>query len=152
MPVYEAPVEETLFVLNDVLRISRHANLTGFAEASADIVEALLTEAGRFAKEVLLPLNRTGDIEGCIRHDDGSVTTPSGFMEAFRAFAEGGWIGLSSDPDYGGQGLPHVLAASVTEFVNSANMAFGMYPGLTHGAATALTLHGSEEQKRLYVP
>jgi hypothetical protein len=152
MPVYKAPIEETLFVLNDVLRISRHANLPGFAEASADVVEAVLTEGGKFAEEVLLPLNRTGDIEGCTRHDDGSVTTPSGFQEAFKAFAQGGWIGLSGDPDYGGQGLPHVLAASVTEFVNSANMAFGMYPGLIQGAAMALALHGSDEQKRLYLP
>jgi acyl-CoA dehydrogenase len=152
MPVYKAPVEETLFLLNDVLGIGRYQNLTGFSEATPDVVEAVLTEGAKFAEEVLLPLNRTGDIEGCTRNPDGSVTTPTGFKEAFKNFSAGGWIGLSGDPAYGGQGLPYVLAAAINEYVTSANMAFGMYPGLIQGAVAALTLHGSEEQKKLYLP
>jgi alkylation response protein AidB-like acyl-CoA dehydrogenase len=152
MTVYKAPVYETLFLLTDVLGITRYANLPGFAEVSPDLLEAVLKEGGRFAEEVLAPLNRSGDVEGCTRHPDGSVTTPAGFKQAFKDFAAAGWIGLSGDPDYGGQGLPYVIAAAINEFVTSANMAFGMYPGLTQGAVTALTLHGSGEQKKLYLP
>jgi hypothetical protein len=152
MTVYKAPVDETLFLLTDVLGITRYANLPGFAEVSPDLLEAVLKEGGRFAEEVLAPLNRSGDVEGCTRHPDGSVTTPAGFKQAFKDFAAAGWIGLSGDPDYGGQGLPYVIAAAINEFVTSANMAFGMYPGLTQGAVTALTLHGSGEQKKLYLP
>lgn len=152
MPVYKAPVEETLFLLNDVLQIARYANLPGFAEATADVVGSILAEGGKFAEEVLLPLNRTGDIEGCTRHSDGSVTTPTGFKDAFKALADGGWIGLSGHPSHGGQGLPYVLSASLSEFTTSANTAFAMYPGLIQAAATALTLHGDEEQKRTYLP
>ena len=113
---------------------------------------AILGEAARLAEDVLAPLNRTGDVEGCVRREDGSVATPAGFRAAYRTYAEGGWIGLAADPAHGGQGLPYVLAAIVNEFVTSANMAFGMYPGLTQGAIAALTLHGNEEQKRIYLP
>jgi len=152
MPIYKAPVEETLFLLNDVLGISHHANLPGFADATPDLLEAVLTEGARFAEEVLLPLNQIGDNEGCTRNADGSVTTPAGFKDAFKAFAEGGWIGLASESDYGGQDLPYALAAAINEFVTSANMAFGMYPGLSQGAVAALSLHGDEAQKLLYLP
>ncbi len=152
MPTYKAPLDNVLFLLNDVLGYPRHANLRGFADAPPETVAQILAEGARFAETVLTPLNRTGDSEGCRRNDDGSVSTPSGFREAFRRYAEGGWIGLAGDPAYGGQGLPFVLAAAMNEFVTSANMAFGMYPGLTQGAIAALTLHGSEAQKRLYLP
>ncbi len=152
MPSYKAPVDNVLFLLNDVLGYPRHANLPGFAEAMPDVVAAILSEAARLSEDVLAPLNRTGDIEGCVRHADGSVTTPSGFKDAYRQFVAAGWNGLSADPAYGGQGLPHVLAAAVNEFIASANMAFGMYPGLTQGAIAAITLHGSDEQKRVYLP
>ncbi len=152
MPVYKAPVDEVLFVLNDVLGIARFANLPGFAEATPDVVAAVLGEGAKSGEGALQPLNRVGDTEGCTRNPDGSVTTPTGFRDAFRRFADGGWIGLAGDPEYGGQGLPYVLAAVINEFVTSANMAFGMYAGLTQGAIAALTLHGSPEQKRLYLP
>jgi hypothetical protein len=152
MPIYKAPIESALFLLRDVLGYERYSNLPGFSDAPLDTVEAILDEAGRFAEEVLQPLNRVGDTEGCRRNDDGSVTTPSGFKEAYRSFVEAGWVGLSADPEYGGQGLPYVLAAIVNEFTTSANMAFGMYPGLSQGAIAALTLHGSPEQKALYLP
>jgi acyl-CoA dehydrogenase len=152
MPIYKAPVASVLFLLNDVLGYPRHANLPGFAEATPDVVAAILAEGAKFCEDVLAPLNRTGDSAGCVRHPDGGVTTPAGFRDAFRKFAAAGWIGLSADPEFGGQGLPYVLAAAINEFVTSANMAFGMYPGLTQGAIAALTLHGSEEQKRLYLP
>ena len=152
VPTYKAPVDNVLFLLNEVLGYPRHSNLPGFAEAPPEIVATVLGEGGKFAEGVLAPLNRTGDSEGCRRDADGSVKTPAGFKEAYRRYAVGGWIGLAGDPAYGGQGLPFVLAAAMNEFVTSANMAFGMYPGLTQGAIAALTLHGSEAQKKLYLP
>jgi acyl-CoA dehydrogenase len=152
MPAYRAPVEDVLFLLNDVFHIERYNNLPGFADATPDVVEAILGEGAKICEEVLAPLNRVGDVEGCRRHADGSVTTPQGFKRAYDAFAAGGWIGLAADPDYGGQGLPYTLAAVINEFSSAANMAFSMYPGLTMGAIAALSVHGSNEQKRTYLP
>jgi alkylation response protein AidB-like acyl-CoA dehydrogenase len=152
MPVYKAPVEDVLFLLNDVFRMERYNNLPGFADATPDMVEAILGEAAKLCEEVLAPSNRAGDLEGCKRHDDGRVTTPRGFREAYDAFAGGGWIGLAVPPEYGGQGLPYTLNVVMQEFASSANMAFAMYPGLTMGAVAALLVHGSEEQKTTYVP
>jgi acyl-CoA dehydrogenase len=152
MTAFKAPVADTLFILADVLGIGRYANLPGFAEATPDLVEAVLSEAGSFSSDVLAPLNAVGDRAGCKRNEDGSVTTPPGFREAYRKFAEGGWIGLSGSPDYGGQGLPYVLAAAVSEYTSGANMAFTMYPGLVQAAIAAIGLHGNEQQKRLYLP
>jgi len=152
MPSYKAPVEDTLFLLYDVLGFERHANLPGFADASRDVVEAVLQETAKLAEEAFQPLNRTGDVQGCVRAEDGSVATPNGFKAAYDAFAEGGWIGLAADPEYGGQGLPHTLAAIVNEYASAANMALAMYPGLTQGAIAALTLHGSDELKQAYLP
>ena len=111
-----------------------------------------MVEAAKFAEQVLTPLNRVGDKEGCRRHDDASVTTPTGFKEAYRRLTAGGWMGLSAPAEFGGQGLPMVLAQAVNEFLCSANMAFAMYPGLTEGAIAALHTHASPEQKAMYLP
>src|SRR3954453_12187183 len=152
MPAYKALVEDTLFLLHDVFAIERRNNLPGFADATPDLIEAILGEGAKLCEEVLAPLNRTGDLEGCKRHDDGRVTTPTGFKDAHDAYGAGGWTGLSVPAEYGGQGLPYTLNAVVSEFASSANMAFSMYPGLTMGAVAALLVHGSEEQKRTYLP
>jgi acyl-CoA dehydrogenase len=152
MPAYRAPVDDVMFLLGDVLHLDRYNNLPGFAEATPDLVEAVLAEAGKFCEGVLTPLNRVGDKEGCRRHDDGSVTTPTGFKGAYKKLTDGGWIGLSAPAEFGGQGLPVVLAQAVNEFLCSANMAFGMYPGLTQGAIAALLAHATPEQKKLYLP
>ena len=152
MPSYKAPVEDTLFLLNDVLDYETHATLPGFAEAPSDVAAQIIAEAGRLCEEVIAPLNASGDQAGCARHPDSHVTTPPGFREAFAAYAQGGWIGLPAPQEYGGQGLPYVLSMPMSEFASSANMAFAMYPGLTQGALAALLQHGSQEQKQLYAP
>jgi len=152
MPSYKAPLEDVSFLLNDVFQIDRYDNLPGFSDASPDVREAILNEAAKLSEDVLQPLNRTGDIEGCVRHDDGRVTTPKGFKEAFRQVTDGGWLGLSAPVEYGGQGLPVTLSQAVNEFQSSANMAFSMYGGLTMGATAALVVHGKPEQKAMFVP
>jgi len=152
MPTYKAPVDDALFLLNDVFHFDRYGNLPGFADASPDIVEAVLREAAKFSEEVLTPLNRVGDKEGCVRNPDGSVSTPTGFKNAFKQVVEGGWIGISVPDEFGGQGLPATLTVAVNEFLCSANMAFAMYPGLTQGAIAALLTHASPELKKKYLP
>jgi acyl-CoA dehydrogenase len=152
MPTYRAPVDEVLFLLRDVFQWERYANVPGFSDVNADMLEAILRQAARLCEDVLQPLNQAGDREGCRRLQDGGVATPSGFREAYTAFADGGWIGLSAAQRYGGQGLPYTIAAVMNEFSTSANMAFAMYPGLTIAALSALLRHGSEEQKAFYGP
>ena len=152
MPVYKAPVDEVTFLLHDVFRLDRYNNLPGFAEATPDVVEAVLAEAAKFSEAVLMPLNRVGDKEGCHRNADGAVTTPSGFKDAYKKLTEGGWIGVSAPAEFGGQGLPTVINQAVSEFFASANMAFSMYAALTEGAAAAIAVHGLPEQKKLYLP
>ncbi|EFM59586.1 acyl-COA dehydrogenase [Brucella sp. BO2] len=152
MPSYRAPVEDTNFVLNDVLNYQRYNNLPGFAEASPDVVEAILSEGAKLAEGTLFPVNQTADREGCTRHADGSVTTPKGYKEAYNLYREGGWLGLAVPEQYGGQGLPYLLHTAVGEYMSSANMALTMYPGLTQGAIAAILTHGTDEQKDTYLP
>ncbi len=152
MLAYEGPIAAFRFALFELLDYEeRIATLPRFAEASRDLVEAVLAEAAKIASEVLLPLNRPGDEAGC-RFVDGRVELPEGFAEAYRLFADGGWCGVTISPEYDGQGLPQVLQLALMEMVSSANMAFGITPGLTQGAAHALELWGSEEQKRRCLP
>ena len=152
MPSYTPPVRDTRFVLEHVVDLDRYLNQPGFAAATPDVVDAVLEEGGRFVAEVLFPLNQSGDLEGCTRHPDGSVTTPAGFKEAYRQFVESGWATLGNQPEFGGQGMPHVVSSAFQEYMISSNMAFAMYPGLTHGAIAALLATGSDEQKAMYVP
>lgn len=152
MPSYSAPVKDMQFVLNEVLNISKYSNLPGYADATPDLVGAILEEGAKICENELAPLNLSGDEEGCTRHDDGSVTTPSGFKEAYSKFIEGGWTSLTSDPEYGGQGLPHVLGFCIEEMMVSSNMAFAMYPGLSAGAMAAINIEGTDEQKNTYLP
>ncbi len=152
MPQYTPPVRDTQFILNEVLGLEKLTNLPGFENASADMTDAVLGEGGKFVAEVLFPLNQSGDEEGCTRHEDGSVTTPKGFKEAFDQYREAGWGTLAAPEEFGGQGLPHAIGFAFEEYMMSGNMAFAMYPGLTNGAISAILAKGSEEQKAKYVP
>ncbi len=149
---YRAPVREHTFILREVLNIDAYSNLPGFADASMDTVEQVLEEGAKFAEGVLAPLNRVGDRQGCTWSPDHTVKTPDGFKAAYAQMVAGGWPSLGSDPAYGGQGLPAVVNVAFSEMTSSANMAFGMYPGLTHGAYSALREGGAEAQKALYLP
>ncbi len=152
MPQYTPPVRDTRFVLEHVVGLHAYADLPGFDSATPDVVDAVLEEGGRFVAEVLFPINLSGDQQGCTRHDDGSVTTPDGFKEAYKQYVESGWATLGNQPEYGGQGVPHVVSTAFQEYMISSNMAFAMYPGLTHGAIAALIAKGSDAQKAMYVP
>ncbi|WP_421683468.1 acyl-CoA dehydrogenase [Stutzerimonas urumqiensis] len=150
MPEYKAPLRDMRFLIDEVFDFTSSYAAIGAEDATPDMVSAILEEGAKFCEQVLAPLNRSGDEEGC-HYEDTVVTTPKGFKEAFAQYAEGGWMGLASDPAYGGQGLPHSLGLVIGEMVGSANTSFGMYPGLTHGAMAAIGAHGSEEQKQTYL-
>ncbi|WP_299830130.1 acyl-CoA dehydrogenase C-terminal domain-containing protein [uncultured Roseobacter sp.] len=150
MPRYTAPTKDLQFVLHDVLNVTGQ-NIPGYYELEADFTSAILEEAGKLTSEVLAPLNVVGDTEGCVL-ENGVVRTPTGFKEAFEQVKEGGWPGLDMPEEYGGQNMPYVIGTAVGEMFSSANMAFTMYQGLTHGAASAILAHGTEAQKDTYLP
>ncbi len=150
MPIYNAPTKDIQFVLHDLLKVSEQ-DIEGFEDLDRDFTGAVVEEAGRIASEVLHPLNVVGDTEGCVM-ENGVVRTPKGFKEAFEQMKEGGWTAMDCDPDYGGQGLPYIMHTAAQEPFVSANMAFNMYQGLTHGAYSAIYAHGSDEQKQKYLP
>ncbi len=152
MPTYSAPTRDTRFIINEVLDLASYGELPGFEMATSDVTDVVIDEGGKFCAQVLAPLNQSGDQEGCTRHADGSVTTPKGFKEAFDQFREAGWGTLGHPEEFGGQGMPHVMGFVIEEFIASSNQAFGMYPGLTNGAVSALLAKGSQEQKEKYLP
>jgi alkylation response protein AidB-like acyl-CoA dehydrogenase len=155
MPTYKAPLRDFRFLLQDVFKAEATlSELPYYAENethSADLAEQILEEAARFASNVIQPINMSGDAEGCTVQS-GVVTTPTGFKAAFKQFAAAGWTGLDGDPKYGGQGVPHVVGNAVSEMMIGANVAWAMYPGLTHGAYSALKAYGSDETKNIYLP
>ncbi len=151
MPTYRAPLDDIRFLLHDVHDAARLAELPGCEEATPDVIDAVLTEGAKVCEEVLFPLNQSGDAEGCT-YDQGTVKTPSGFIEAYRQYTEGGWTGIAADPAYGGQGLPETVRFLFEEMICSANLSFSMYPGLSHGAYGALMSHGDDELKTRYLP
>jgi len=150
MPIYNAPVKDIQFVLHDLLKVSEQ-DIPGFDDLDRDFTSAVVEEAGKVASEVLHPLNVVGDTEGCVM-ENGVVRTPTGFRDAFEQLKDGGWTAMDCDPEYGGQGLPYVLHTAAQEPFVSANMAFNMYQGLTHGAYSAIHAHGSDAQKQTYLP
>ena len=150
MPTYQAPTKDIQFVLQDVLKIAEQS-IPGYDELDRDFTAAILEEAGKLASEVLAPLNPIGDQEGCTL-ENGVVRTPTGFKDAYNKMKEGGWIGLDCDPEYGGQGMPYVMNSAVGEMFVSSNMAFNMYQGLSHGAISAITIHGTDQQKATFLP
>ena len=150
MTTYTAPVKDMQFILHEMLDVST-SGIPGYDELEADFTSAVLEEAGKIASEVMHPLNAVGDQEGCTL-ENGVVRTPTGFKAAFDQVREGGWTALDCDPEYGGQGMPYVLNTAVGEMFSSANMAFNMYAGLTHGAYSAIHAHGTDEQKAKYLP
>ncbi len=153
MAQYSPPIRDMQFVLHELLEVDKHyAAMPAHSEVSHDLIDQVLEEGGKFCSQVLFPLNRTGDEEGCTLSDDGVVTTPKGFPEAWKQFVTAQWPSLSCDPAFGGQGLPHTVQTAFQEMMNASNQAFTMYPGLTHGAYQCLVRHGSPEQQKLYLP
>jgi alkylation response protein AidB-like acyl-CoA dehydrogenase len=151
MQVYEAPLRDMKFVLHELHNDDGFGNIDALAEFTPDLVDAILEESAKVAQEVLLPLNRVGDIEGATL-ENGVVRTPAGFKEAYQMFREGGWCALASDPEWGGQGLPEQVNKMTEEMICAANVSFSLYPGLTHGGTTAIEGHASDELKQRYLP
>jgi alkylation response protein AidB-like acyl-CoA dehydrogenase len=151
MQVYEAPLRDMKFVLHELHQDDDFGGLDALAEFTPDLTDAILEEAARVAQEILLPLNRSGDIEGCTL-ENGVVRTPKGFKEAYAQFREGGWCALASDAEWGGQGVPQTISKMTEEMICSANVAFSLYPGLVHGATTAIEGYATDDLKQLYLP
>lgn len=151
MPTYTAPLRDMKFLLNEVIDLQKYSDLNGYAEATPDVIEAVLEEASKFTGEVLTPLNLPGDAEGC-HWDNGVVRTPKGFKAAYDTYVQGGWQGLTASAEWGGQELPQVLGLAVSEMMIAANWGFAMYPGLTKGATEAIEAHAADDLKKLYLP
>ena len=151
MPIYKAPLRDMRFVMYELMQGGALADLPGYEDFTRDLVDPVLEEAAKICEEVLFPLNRSGDEEGCTL-ENGVVRTPKGFKEAYDLFREGGWTSLACDPVFGGQGAPSMVNTAVSEMICAANLSFGMYPGLSHGAYKALHAHGSDELKAAYLP
>ena len=150
MPIYTAPTDDMQFILHEVLNVSDQ-DITGYDELEPDFTAAVMGEAGKLASEVLTPLNAVGDKQGCVL-ENGVVRVPEGFQAAFDQMRDGGWTGLDMPEQYGGQNMPYVMGIAVTEIFSAANQAFAMYQGLTHGAASAILVHGTDQQKDTYLP
>lgn len=151
MPIYKAPLENMKFVLHEVLGTGGISSLPGHEDITPDLIDSVLEEAAKMCEDIFFPINQSGDKEGCV-WDNGKVRTPSGFKDAYDAFANAGWCGAVADPQYGGMGLPATVGFAIQEMICSANMSLGMYPGLSEGAYNALYLHGTQEQKDTYLP
>ncbi|MDP1930025.1 MAG: acyl-CoA dehydrogenase C-terminal domain-containing protein [Gammaproteobacteria bacterium] len=152
MATYKAPIKDMRFILHEVMGAEAlFASMPGTEEVTADLMDAILESAATMAEEVLAPLNRSGDEEGC-RFDNGCVETPKGFIKAYRAFADGGWIGLSGDVEHGGQGMPKMLAVLFEEMIMGANSSFALYPILSAGASLAIARHATPELQKVYLP
>ncbi|MDX2315790.1 MAG: acyl-CoA dehydrogenase C-terminal domain-containing protein [Gammaproteobacteria bacterium] len=151
MPAYTAPLADMRFVLHELLADEQVQSLPGNEDFTDDLLDAVLDECGKFCASVLQPLNRSGDEQG-VRLDNGVVRTPDGFKEAYQEFVAGGWTGLAADVEHGGQGLPATMDALFTEMLCSSNLSFAMYPGLSYGAYKLIRRHGSEEQKKCWLP
>ncbi|MDQ8160339.1 MAG: acyl-CoA dehydrogenase C-terminal domain-containing protein [Gemmatimonadota bacterium] len=151
MPAYKAPLDDIRFLLHDVHDVAQLAALPGFEDATPDLIDAVLVEGAKICEEVLFPLNQSGDAEG-VTYANGEVRTPRGFKEAYTQYAAGGWTGVSADPQFGGQGLPEAVRFVMEEMLCSSNLSFSMYPGLSHGAVSALMSHGSDALKQRFLP
>ena len=151
MPEYKAPLRDMQFVLHEVLDLDSHYEKLGLEEVNSELVNALMDEGAKFAMNELAPLNRSGDEEGC-RLENGQVITPKGFREAYQKYVEGGWPSMGGSPDFGGQGLPGSAGMPVSEMTGTANWAWNMYPGLSHGAVATIEEHGTDEQKATWLP
>ena len=151
MPDYKAPLRDMRFVLNEVLDLDGHYAKLGLEEVNSELLNAFLEEGAKFAENELSPLNRSGDEEGC-GFENGVVTTPKGFKEAYAKYVEGGWPAMGGDPEFGGQGLPGSSSIAISEMTGTANWSWSMYPGLSHGAVATIEAHGTDEQKQTYLP
>ncbi|MEY4764644.1 MAG: hypothetical protein RI907_1317, partial [Pseudomonadota bacterium] len=154
MPTYTPPLRDMQFLMHEVLgAVDELKGIPAYADVDADTINAVLEEGGKFASKVIAPLNLVGDTQGCVLDKaTHEVKTPDGFKEAYRQYIENGWSALSADPEWGGQGMPQLVNQAIYEMLNSANQAWTMYPGLSHGAHAALEAHGTPEQKKTYLP
>ncbi|MEQ1694041.1 MAG: acyl-CoA dehydrogenase N-terminal domain-containing protein, partial [Gemmatimonas sp.] len=150
MPAYKAPLDDIRFLLQDVHNVAQLAALPGFEDATPDLIDTVLTEGAAICEQVLFPLNQSGDAEG-VRLENGEVRTPTGFKEAYTQYAAAGWTGVVADPAFGGQGLPETVGFVMEEMLCSSNLSFSMYPGLSHGAYSAMMSHGSDEIKERFL-